>query len=62
MNKYTVAYVVRNNSRHFLSAGQGWTNLSESRVFDNFYEASAVSERYRGAHVRPILVRPSKKR
>lgn len=61
MNKYTVAYVVRNPSRHFLS-GEGWNNISTARVFDNFYEASAVSERYRGAHVRPILVRPRTKR
>jgi len=59
MNKYTVAYVVRNPSRHFL--GKGWNSLSTARVFENFYEASAVSERYSGAEVRPILLKIRKR-
>jgi hypothetical protein len=61
MNKYTVAYVIRNSSRHFLSPSTGWKDISNSRIFENFYEAMAVSERYTNAQIRPILLKARKR-
>jgi len=61
MNKYTVAYVIRNSSRHFLSPATGWNNISGARIFENFYEAKAVSERYTNAQIRPILLKARKR-
>ena len=60
---YDTAYVIRNASRRFLTNSDTpqWGSISESQLFDNYYAAREVAGRTKGASVRHVMLKPTKR-
>ena len=61
---YDTAFIIRNANRRFLKGTEAasWGDISESRIFDNYYAAREVACRFKGASVRHIMLKPLRKR